>query len=147
EARLRRFDGQYRWFLFRPAPVRDESGKVVAWYGTITDIEDRKRTEEELRRSETFLSQAQRLTSTGSLWWKVSTGEITWSDESYRLLDYPKTVKPTVDLILKRCHPEDLALVQEAVARSARDGSSMDLEHRLLLPDGSVKHVHVAVQN
>ena len=53
EARLRRFDGEYRWFLFRPTPARDESGKIVEWYGTITDIEDRKRAEAALRQSET----------------------------------------------------------------------------------------------
>jgi PAS domain S-box-containing protein len=52
EARLRRFDGVYRWFLFRPAPLRDETGKIVGWYGSITDIEDRKRAEEKAREAE-----------------------------------------------------------------------------------------------
>ncbi len=126
--------------------MRDENGAIVRWYGVNTDIEDRKRAEEDLRRSEAFLAQAQSLTLTGSLWWKISTGEITWSNESYRLLGYPKTVTPSVELILNRVHPEDLPLVQETVERSARDGANMDFEHRLLMPDGSVKHVHVVVQ-
>lgn len=147
EARLRRHDGAYRWFLFRANPLRDESGAIVKWYGVSTDIEDRKRAEQELRRSEAFLTQAQRLTLTGSLWWKVSTGEITWSAESYRLMGYPTTVKPTVELILSRVHPEDLALVREMVEHSAREGSNIDFEHRLLMPDGAVKHVHVVMQN
>src|SRR5207302_1610870 len=60
EARLRRFDGQYRWSLFRAAPLRDESGKIVKWYGTNTDVEDRKQAEERLRRSEAFVLETQR---------------------------------------------------------------------------------------
>src|SRR5262249_6231349 len=59
EARLRRHDGEYRWFLFRAAPLRDENGNIVKWYGVNTDIEDRKRAEERLRRSEAFLAKAQ----------------------------------------------------------------------------------------
>lgn len=66
EARLRRFDGEYRWFLFRAEPLRDELGNIVKWYGSSTDIEDRKRTEEILRRSEAYLSEAQWLSHTGS---------------------------------------------------------------------------------
>jgi PAS domain S-box-containing protein len=147
EARLRRHDGEYRWFLFRAHPLRDGKDTIVKWYGVNTDIEDRKRAEQELRRSETFLAQAQRLTLTGSLWWKSSTGDITWSDESYRLMGYPKTVKPTVELILNRVHPEDRSRVREMVDRSARERTNMDFEHRLLMPDGSIKHVHVVVQN
>jgi PAS domain S-box-containing protein len=147
EARLRRHDGEYRWFLERANPLRDETGKIVKWYGVNTDITDRKRAEEELRRSEAFLKQAQRLTLTGSIWWKVATGEVTWSEETFRLLDVPKTVTPTVELALSRVHPEDLAVVQERVDRSVREGVNMDLEHRFLMPDGSVKHVHVLLQN
>jgi PAS domain S-box-containing protein len=147
EARLRRHDGDYRWFLFRASPLRDETGAIVKWYGVNTDIEDRKRAEQELRRSEAFLAQTQRLTLTGGLWLKLSTGEITWSDESYRLMAYPQTVKPTVELILNRVHPEDLPSVREKIDRSIREGADMDFEHRLLMPDGSIKHVRVVVQN
>jgi PAS domain S-box-containing protein len=147
EARLRRHDGEYRWFLERANPLRDETGKIVKWYGVNTDITDRKRAEEELRRSEAFLNQAQHLTATGSLWWEVATGEVIWSDETFRLMDVPKTVRPTVELALSRVHPEDLALVREKVDRSAREGVNMDFEPRLLMPDGSVKHVHVLLQN
>jgi PAS domain S-box-containing protein len=146
EARLRRHDGEYRWFLFRANPLRDETGAIVRWYGVNTDIDDRKRIEEDLRRSEAFLAQAQRLTLTGSLWWKVSSGEITWSDESFRLLEYPPTTTPTIERILERVHPDDRALVTETVARSAREGTNIDFEHRLLMPDGSIKQLHVVVQ-
>jgi signal transduction histidine kinase len=147
EARLRRHDGEYRWFLFRANPLRDDTGALVRWYGVNTDIEDRKRTEQELRRSEAFLAQAQRLTRTGSLWWKLSTGEITWSDESYRLMEYPTTVEPSVERILNRVHPEDLSFVRERIERLAHESADMEFEHRLFMPDDSIKHVHVVVQN
>jgi PAS domain S-box-containing protein len=147
EARFRRHDGEYRWFLIRAEPLRNETGRTVQWYGVNTDIEDRKRAEEELRRSEAFLAQAQRLTQTGSLWWDVSTGEITWSDETYRLMGYARTIKPTIELILNRVHPDDLQLVGTMIARSAREGANLDFEHRLVMEDGSVKHIHVVLQN
>lgn len=147
EARLRRSDGEYRWFLFRANPVFAEDGSVVRWYGTNTDIEDRKRAEEELRRTAAFLEQGQRLTQTGSVWWKPSSGQIYWSDGAYRVAGYPVTQKPTVNLMLDRCHPEDLPMVREIVNRAIYDGTNMDLEHRLLLPDGEIKYVHVVLQN
>ena len=69
EARIRGKDGEYRWFLIRDNPLRDEHGRILRWYGTRTDIEDRKRAEEALRRSEAYLAESQRLTHTGS--WAV----------------------------------------------------------------------------
>ena len=86
EARMRRFDGEYRWFLLRASPLRDESGKIVRWYGTNTDIDDRKRAEEELQRSEAFLAEGQRLTLSGSFLWRLDTDEITFSEQLYRIL-------------------------------------------------------------
>ena len=115
--------------------------------GYLRDITERKQSEEELRRSEAFLAQGQSLTLTGSLWWDVSTGEIIWSDETFRVMEVPKSIKPTLELALNRVHPEDLSLVREMVDRSAREGANMDFEPRLLMPDESVKHVHVVLQN
>ena len=269
EARLRRFDGAYRWFLFRANALRDESGKIVKWYGTNVDIEDRKWAEEELRRSEFYLSEgqrlahmgswvldaagcfpywshelfhiygldpakegpsfdeylasihpldrefmrslinrmiaeasgcdvtkrivrpsgevryvrcvgvpivengtlkrivgsaidvtehelltqelrrreaylteAQRLSHTGSFGWKPDTGEIIWSDETYRIFEYGHGVKPTIDLVAQRVHPEERADFRRVIDRAS--GGATDFEHtyRLLLPDGRVKHVH-----
>ena len=104
---------------------------------------ERTRTEEELRRSEAYLSEAQRLSRTGSFGWNVSTGELVWSDGTYCIVGYDRDVKPTLELVLKRVHPEDVTLVQETLDRASRDGTDLDFEHRFLLPDGSVKHVHV----
>ncbi|HEX8271466.1 MAG TPA: PAS domain-containing protein [Longimicrobiaceae bacterium] len=108
---------------------------------------DWERREAELRRSEAFLAQAQRLTRTGSLWWKPSTGEIAWSDGNYRLMGYPVGITPTVEMAMERCHPDDLPRVQETLAAAVRDGAGAEFEHRLLMPDGSVKHVRVVFQS
>src|SRR5712692_5765811 len=98
---------------------------------------------EELRRSQAYLAEAQRLSHTGSFGWRVSTGEILWSEETFRIFQYDRTTKPTVELILQRVHPEDAALVKQIIERASQDGKDFDLEYRLLMPDGSVKHVHV----
>ena len=143
EARLRRFDGEFRCFLFRAVPVHDDYGKIVRWCGTNTDIEKLKRTEQELCRSEAYLAEAQRLSLTGSLGWNVATGELIWSKETFCIMGYLPDTKPTLDLVFQRVHPHDLAVVQQTIERASRDGTDVDLEHRLLLPDGTVKHLRV----
>lgn len=143
EARLLRKDEQYRWFLLRFNPLRDAEGRVVKWYGTATDIEERKQAEDSLRRSEGYLAEAQRISGIGSFAWKVSSGELFWSEENYRILGYKPGIKPTMDLIYKRIHPDDIELVQQSQERAAHDGKDWDLQVRLLMPDGSVKHVRV----
>lgn len=142
-ARLRRFDGEYRWFLFRGVPLRDEHDDIVKWYGSSTDIEDRKRAEEELRRSEAKLVEAQRVSQTGSFVWNVVTDERVGSKEFFRILGYDEPRSVTFENVLDRTHPEDRARVQETIERAARGGEDLDYEHRLLMPDGSVKYVHV----
>ena len=96
------------------------------------------------QRSEAYLAEAQRLSHTGSFGWVVSTGEILWSDETYRIFQYERTTTPTVELILQRVHPDDRALVQQTIQRASQDGKDFDHEYRLVMPDGSVRHVQVA---
>jgi PAS domain S-box-containing protein len=143
EARLRRFDGEYRWFLFQAEPLRDEAGNIVKWYGSSTDIEDRKRAEEELRRSEAKLAEAQRVSQTGSFVWNFSTGERFGSKEFFRILGFDQPRFVTFEMILQRAHPEDRVFVEQTIDCATRDGKDLDYEHRLLMPDGSVKYVHV----
>ena len=88
EVRFRRADGHYRWHLDRGVPLRDEDGNIIKWYGVVTDIEDRKRVEEALRRNEHFLAEAQRLSRVGSVGMEVSTKRIFWSEESARIYGY-----------------------------------------------------------
>src|SRR5437016_3937560 len=102
--------------------------------------------EEKLQRSEAYLAEAQRLSRTGSFGWRVSTGEIIWSEETFRIFQYDRTTTPTVELVLQRVHPEDAALVKQTIERASQDGKNFEHEYRLLMPDGSVKHVHVVAR-
>jgi PAS domain S-box-containing protein len=143
EVRLRRADGKYRWWLTRNVPLRDELGNIVNWYGTAIDIEERHRAEDALRRSEAYLAEAQRLSKTGSFGWSVSTGEIRWSEETFRIFQYDRTTKPTVELILQRVHPEDAVHVKQTIESASMNGKDFEHEYRLVMPDNSVKYVHV----
>jgi signal transduction histidine kinase len=99
--------------------------------------------EEKLQQSEAYLSEAQQLSHTGSFGWRVSTGEIVWSDETFRIFQYERSTEPTVERVLQRAHPEDAALVRETIERASQDGKDFEHEYRLVMPDGFVKHVHV----
>ena len=270
EARLRRHDGAYRWFLIRVEPLRDEEGKIVRWYGTSIDIEDRKRAEEErerlleaqrvvvetasdavvsidengdiqfanpattrvfgydpeevigkpltmlmpeymrelhksgftrylatgqrhinwqgteltglrkngeefpveisfgeltrhghktftgfirdiskrkqaeqaLRRSQSLLIESQHLSLTGSFSWKVATDEIRWSEQLYRIFESKPDAPITLDLIMSRIHPDDVATLSGIYDRARSGVSDLECDHRLLMPDGSVKYLH-----
>jgi PAS domain S-box-containing protein len=270
EARMRRVDGEYRWFLFRASPLRDESGKIVRWYGTNTDIDDRKRAEdelrqsearktaildsaldcvvtidhrgritefnpaaervfgyrrdeavgkhltdaiippslrdqhrlgfarylatgevrvlgkhieltamradgsefpvelaisriamdgppsftgylrditerkraeEELRRSEAFLADGQRLSLTGSFLWRRDTDEITFSEQMYRIFEFDRDAPVTPERIGGRMHPEDIPLLAEKIERARAGGSDLNYEIRLRMEDGAVKYL------
>jgi PAS domain S-box-containing protein len=99
--------------------------------------------EEKLQQSEAYLAEAQRLSHTGSFGWNPSAGELIWSDETFRIFQYDRSTKPSAELVLQRVHPEDVGLVQRTIEKAAQDGKDFDIEHRLLMPDGAVKHVHV----
>jgi PAS domain S-box-containing protein len=143
EQRLRRADGEYRWHLVRRVPLRNEDGEVIRWYGVGHDIEDQKRAERALQRGETYLAEAQRLSNTGSFGWRIGTEQIFWSKETYRIMGFDETVKPTIGLLLQRVHPEDRKLVQQQLDRAVRGEQDYDYEYRLLMPDGDIKHLHV----
>src|SRR6202049_3453922 len=108
-----------------------------------TQTAERKRAEEALRRSETYLAEAQGLSKTGSFGWRPSTGEIIWSEETFRIFEYDRTMTPTVELVFQRVHPEDAAMEKHTIERASQAGTSFEHEYRLLMPDGSVQHVHI----
>jgi PAS domain-containing protein len=108
-------------------------------------VEDQKRTEAELRRSEMYLNEAQKLSGTGSFGWSVASGDIVWSDQTFRIFGLDQATKPTVELILQRTHPEDRAAVQMTIDRATR-GEDFDCEHRLLMPNGSVRYLHAVAR-
>ena len=143
EHRIRRADGTYRWFHVRGLPLRDADGRIVRWYELFTNIDDRKTAEQALRRNEAYLAEAQRLSHTGSFGWHVSSGEIYWSEETFRIFGFEVTSIPTLERVRQRTHPDDRPALQELLERVSRDRTEFDLEHRLLMPDGSVKYLQV----
>ena len=98
------------------------------------------------QRSEAYLAEAQRLSRTGSFGWKPSTGEITWSEETFRIFQYDRATTPTLDLILQRVHPEDITLVRQTIERATQDEKDFNHQYRLMMPDGSIKHLHVVAR-
>src|ERR1700756_104613 len=104
--------------------------------------EELKASQAELQRRWRYLAEAQRLSHSGTFGWKVSSGELIWSDETYRILGFTRETNPTLDLAFERIHPEDLDRMQEIRDRAAQNGMDMDIEHRILLPDGDVKYLH-----
>jgi PAS domain S-box-containing protein len=102
---------------------------------------ERKRAEEALRRSEAYLAEAQTLSHTGSFGWNVSSGEIYWSEETYKIFGLDRSVKPTMEFVLQQMHPDDRDGVQRALDQAIRENTAFSVEHRLLMPDGEVKYV------
>ncbi|MCP1924731.1 PAS domain S-box protein [Bradyrhizobium elkanii] len=137
-----RKDGSVLW-------VR-ESAKAMLWADkqpivliACEDITERRRTELALQRSEAHLAQAQELSHTGSFSWNPTTGEAFWSQETFRIFQLDRQTVPLgPQLVVERTHPDDRASVQEIIDRAMRDPSDFEHEYRLLLPDGSVKHIH-----
>ncbi|HMJ30573.1 MAG TPA: ATP-binding protein, partial [Xanthobacteraceae bacterium] len=111
------------------------------------DLEDKVRDLEKLNTAlkigETYLAEAQRLSHTGSFGWNVLSGKIIWSEESYRIYEYDPATSATIDMVLNRTHPDDVVLVREVIERATAHREAFDFEHRLLMPDGSVKHLNV----
>jgi PAS domain S-box-containing protein len=142
-----RRDGTQVTVASRWSVQRDEAGQPIGTLETNNDITERKRAEDALRRiQETYLTEAQQLSRTGSFGWKVSSGEIFWSEEGFRIFGFDSTTVPSIELVLSRVHPDDLALVQGVIDRAASDRHDFDFEHRLRMPDGGVKHVHVVAR-
>jgi len=141
EHRLVMPDGRIKYLHVVGKAERDETGDIEV-IGAVMDITARKLTEIELRRSKTHLTDAQRLSRTGSVGMEGSTKRIFWSEEAARIYGYPPGTEPTPDLILQRSHPDDVNLLKDVLKRAAQGGSDFDWEHRLLMPDGSIKHLH-----
>jgi PAS domain S-box-containing protein len=107
---------------------------------------ERKKAEEALRRSELYLAGAQRLSHTGSFGWDPVSGEIYWSDETYRIFEYEPATKPTFELMIDRTHPDDRMHLRHVIDRAAIEGREFTAEHRLMMADGSVKYVRAVAR-
>jgi PAS domain S-box-containing protein len=142
EMRLRRADGNYRWFLVRTVPLRDVHGNIVCWYGTSTDIEDRKQMEEKLTRSETQLSEAQRVARVGSWNWDAATKETTWSDELYRIFAVPPDTPNLREDALRVVHEDDRDVLRRTLEHAQRTKQEYELDYRIRRSDGEVRLLH-----
>jgi PAS domain S-box-containing protein len=142
EKRYRRKDGGIVWIEI--SAFWTPLGESVPLRAAVAvGITERKHAETALRRSQAYLAEAQRLSRTGSFCWNVSHGDIFWSAESFNIFGYDEASSATMEIVLRRVHPEDLALVQRVIERASSTGSDFDFEHRLLMQDGTVKYVHV----
>jgi PAS domain S-box-containing protein len=139
--RLRRSDGEYRWHHARGEPLRDREGQIIQWYGLAVDIDEAKKAEDRLRRSEAHLAQAQRLSHTGS--WAVNgTTTVHWSEESYRIWGFdPLQGLPSSQAMLQRIHPDDRDRVIQAGRDARRQKRDFTAEFRIILPDRTVKYL------
>jgi PAS domain S-box-containing protein len=143
--RIIRPDGAVRYIRCVGIPVLDK-GVLKGFLGTAMDVTEQEQLTQELKRREEYLAKAQILSHTGSFGWKPDTGEIAWSDESYRIFEYNPAEKLTLDRIMERVHPEDRHLTLEVVEQASNSGGAADFKLRLLFPEGRVKYIRVLVR-
>src|SRR5215469_2688033 len=140
ESRLRFKSGQYRWQLIQYNPLKDESGQIIRWYVTLTDIDDRKRAEEQVEQAYLRLAEAQRLSKTGSFIADLLVDEHDWSEEAFRIFEFDPTAKVNVQMVRDTIHPEDLPTFDDVIARGTT-GTDVDFGFRIVTPRGAVKHL------
>jgi PAS domain S-box-containing protein len=141
EIRKVRKDGSAIWVRENAKAVRQLDGGLIVLIAC-EDITVRKQAEDALRQSQSYLAEAQRLSQTGSFGWRVATGEIIWSDETFRIFGHARVPSVSLDIVFQRIHPEDRARVRQTLDRASSDGRDFDHGYRLRMPDGSIKHVH-----
>ncbi|MGF6505852.1 PAS domain-containing sensor histidine kinase [Paraburkholderia sp. 32] len=141
EARIRRHDGEYRWFWLRANAMRDEIGAVKRWYVIGTDVHDRKLAEDGIRRSEALLVEAQRLAGLGVFSWRVGSETISWCGQLYTMFGFEQGISITRSMIEQRIHPEDSPFIFDKVNLENGRGTSFDEQIRILMPDGSLRYL------
>jgi len=111
--------------------------------GTAIDVTEQEQLTQDLRRSRYYLAEGQRLSRTGSFSWHVATDELAWSEQLYRIFDFDANLPVTFDQIGCRIHPEDLPLFRDMIEKARHESSDFEYQHRLLMPDRSVKYIHL----
>jgi PAS domain S-box-containing protein len=139
--RLRRSDGEYRWHHARGEPLRDREGRIIQWYGLSVDIDEGKKTEDRLRRSEAHLAEAQRLSHIGASAYDATT-ILYWSEETYRIFGFdPRDGLPSREAVWQRIHSDDRNRVRAEVEHAQNDQGGFSSEFKIVLPDGTVKYI------
>jgi PAS domain S-box-containing protein len=144
DIRFRRFDGVYRWFRLRGLPLRNAKDQIVRWYGLLTDIHDRKHAEEELKRNEMLLAEAERMSQSGTFSWMIESDILTFSEELNRIFGFETGATITFEAVRSRVHPEDLPILAQKMAEVRSGQDNPEYEIRLLMPDGATMHLRVA---
>jgi signal transduction histidine kinase len=157
EWRFQAPDGGLRYHHSVGHPVVDKDGEVVEYVGTLVDVTDqrlanralerenaeRRRAEEDLRRSEAFLAEGQKISRTGSWAWNAASGEMSWSAEQFRIFGLiPNATPPSYSAFAERIHPEDRPTFEEKLAKAVRDGGDLQCDFRIVTPDGATKYLH-----
>ncbi|MGY4156069.1 PAS domain S-box-containing protein [Bradyrhizobium sp. USDA 4461] len=141
EIRKVRKDASRLWVRENAKAVRRLDGQLIVLIAC-EDITERKQAENALQQSEMYLTEAQRLSHTGSFGWHVASGEIIWSDETFRIFEFDRVPSIKHATVLQRVHPDDRSRVQRTIDRASLDGNDFEHGYRLLMPDGTIKHVH-----
>ncbi|MBA1138663.1 PAS domain-containing protein [Mesorhizobium neociceri] len=140
-SRLRRADGEFRWHHTRGEPLRNRQGHIVQWYGLSVDIDEAKKAEDRLRRSEAYLAEAQRLSHSGVSAYN-ETAILYGSEETYRIWGFdPAKGVPTREAVFKRVHPLDVERLNAVVQRAVSEKRGYEIGYRIVLPDGRIKHL------
>jgi PAS domain S-box-containing protein len=138
--RLRRADGEFRWHHARCEPLRDRRGRIIQWYGLSVDIDERKKAGDQLRRSEAYLVEAERLSHSGSAAYN-ETEILYFSEEARRMFGFdPRHGIPSREAVWQRIHPDDRDRINEAIERAVRAKKSFGNAFRIVLPDGTIRH-------
>ena len=146
EGRRVRKDGSRFWANIILIALKDDTGELQGFATVIRDLTEPRRAKEESRRSEAYLAQAQRLSQTGSWGWNATAEEMFWSRETFLILGADRQgVKPSQQFLIDHVHPEDREFVQQVLDRAKRDRTEFEMAFRIVLPDGSIKHIESLV--
>ncbi|MCK5137453.1 MAG: sigma 54-interacting transcriptional regulator [Bacteroidales bacterium] len=147
EHRMLHKDGSIRWFLARGTAMRDKTGNPYRMLGTDMDITKHMRIDEELKRSETRLTEAQHAAHLGGWEWNIVKHEVHWSTELYRILDVdPDEFKPSKDTFIKRVHPDDRCYLEECMSATLSNKKPFSVDHRIILPSGTIRFLHSEIR-
>jgi PAS domain S-box-containing protein len=135
-------DGSLHWLSTNGRMFFDEGGQPLRMVGFTSDVTKRKLIEEEMRRSEAFLAEAQRLSLTGSFSWRPDTDVMIFSEQARSIFGFGPEQEVTLNSIGSRVHPDDRPATNERIAKAREVIVDQDFENRLRLPDGTIKYIH-----